>query len=109
MAVDRCARCGRTINDSGATWLPTTDSELCSWCLTGHEPGWLDYGPDPPRFTRRQVAGIALLWIVSSGGFAWAMVSMIEDDAAVWVSFVLAWVIVAVFGALEYRRSHTQR
>jgi hypothetical protein len=38
---DRCARCGRLINQSSSTWTPTAPGELCSWCFTNHGPEWL--------------------------------------------------------------------
>ena len=59
---NRCARCGRPINQSASMSTPTVPGELCSWCLTGHGPNWVEY-PEPDWPVGR--------WLKQSRLFRW--------------------------------------
>jgi hypothetical protein len=46
----RCPRCGRSLIDNtpsgGEGYVPLPKEALCSYCLTGHGPAWIEL-PEP--------------------------------------------------------------
>jgi hypothetical protein len=65
---DRCARCGRPINVVSAMWTPTTEGELCSYCVTGHGPTWVgDPGTEgAPSIPRASVVFLACCLVLTA-------------------------------------------
>ena len=64
---NRCPKCGRPLSTStGAYAGPTWPGEVCSWCATGHGPGWVSDFAESDWFVGRWLErNRFMLWLRS--------------------------------------------
>ena len=61
----RCPKCGRPLDTTtGAYAGPNWPGEVCSWCATGHGPGWASDWTEPGWFVGRWLNRFAH-WLLS--------------------------------------------